>query len=76
MDDKLSREVATHIPDVIQAAAASNLGIVALMAILFSVLAYSFFRHSSEIWRFTSLGLFFVGCVLFGYVVLVHGEVR
>src|SRR5262249_19722030 len=53
----------------IRAAASSNLGIVALMVILFSGLAYGFFRRSKEIWRFSALSLFFVGCMSFGYAV-------
>lgn len=59
-----------HLPEIIKTASASNLGIVALMLIIFSVLSWGFFRKSSEKWKLTSLVLFFVGCILFGYVAI------
>jgi hypothetical protein len=63
-------DFAKNLPEIIKAAATSNLGIVALMCILFSCLAYGFFRKSHDTWRFAALLLFFAGCVSFGYSVI------
>lgn len=63
------------LPEIIKAAASSPLGIISLLAIIFAALAYAFFRKSSERWRLTSLSIFFVGCLAFGYVTLSsHNE--
>ncbi len=61
------QEIIKNIPDIIKAAASSNLGIIALMLILLSGLAYGFFRKSTETWRFSSLIILFAGCISFGY---------
>lgn len=61
------KDILEHLPEIIKASSASNLGIVALMLILFSALSWGFFRRSSEKWKLTSLGLLLMGCVLFGY---------
>jgi hypothetical protein len=58
------------LPEIIKAAASSPLGVISLLSILFSALAYTFFRKSNERWRLTSLSIFFVGCLAFGYVAL------
>jgi hypothetical protein len=59
-----------QLPEIIKAASTSNLGIVALMLILFSVLSWGFFRRSSEIWKLSSLVILLAGCVLFGFVAI------
>lgn len=61
------KDIFEHLPEIIKASSASNLGIVALMLILFSALSWGFFRRSSEKWKLTSLGILLVGCILFGY---------
>jgi hypothetical protein len=57
--------VISKLPEIIHAAAASPLGIVALMVIALSFIAYRFFRGASERWKFGTLLLLFVGCALF-----------
>ena len=64
------KDIVEHLPEIIKTASASNLGIVALMLILFSALSWGFFRRSSEKWKLTSLVLLLIGCVLFGYVAI------
>ncbi|WP_101757974.1 hypothetical protein [Oceanicoccus sp. KOV_DT_Chl] len=61
------KEVLENLPDIIKASSESSLGVVALMLILFSALSWGFFRRSSEKWKVTSLAMFFLGCILFGY---------
>lgn len=61
------QEIVKNLPDIIKAAASSNLGVIALMLIILAGLSYSFFRRSKEIWRFAALGLLFLGCMSFGY---------
>ncbi|CCG95363.1 hypothetical protein MARHY1886 [Marinobacter nauticus ATCC 49840] len=56
-----------RLPDIINAAARSSRGVISLMVIVFATVAYLFFRHSPEVWRFGSLALFFVGCLGFGF---------
>lgn len=63
------QEILKNLPDIIKAAASSNLGIIALMLIVLSGLAYGFFRKSSEAWRFSALIILFAGCMSFGYAV-------
>lgn len=63
------QEIMKNLPDIIKAAASSNLGIVALMLIVLAGLSYGFFRRSNEIWRFSALVLIFAGCLAFGYAV-------
>ncbi len=60
-------DLVRNLPDIIKAAASSNLGIVALMLILLAGLSYGFFRKSKEGWRFAALVLMFIGCMSFGY---------
>jgi len=64
------KDIVGHLPEIIKAASASSLGIVALMLILFSALSWGFFRRSSEKWKLTSMLLLLIGCVLFGYVAI------
>lgn len=61
------KEIIEHLPEIIKVSSTSNLGIVALMLILFSALSWGFFRNSSEKWKLTSLIILFMGCVLFGF---------
>lgn len=68
------QEVLKNLPDIIKAAASSSLGIVALMVIVLSGLAYGLFRKSSDAWRFSALVLLFVGCVSFGFSVVKSSE--
>lgn len=68
------REMIKQLPEIIRAAATSNLGIIALMVILLSALAYAFFRKSREGWRLAALSLLFVGCFAFGFAVLRVGR--
>ncbi|MCB1898541.1 hypothetical protein [Cognatazoarcus halotolerans] len=63
------QEILKNLPDIIKAAASSNLGIVALMLIVLAGLSYGFFRRSKEVWRFAALALVFTGCLSFGYAV-------
>ena len=63
------QDIIKNLPAIIKAAAASNLGIVALMLIVLSGLSYGFFRRSKEVWRFSALSLLFLGCMSFGYAV-------
>lgn len=63
------QEILKNLPDIIKAAASSNLGIIALMLIILSGLAYGFFRRSHEAWRFSVLILLFAGCMSFGFAV-------
>ncbi len=63
------QEILKNLPDIIKAAASSNLGIVALMLIVLAGLSYVFFRRSKEVWRFAALALVFAGCLSFGYAV-------
>lgn len=63
------QEILKNLPDIIKAAASSNLGIVALMLIVLAGLSYGFFRRSNEVWRFAALVLVFAGCLSFGYAV-------
>jgi hypothetical protein len=58
-----------NLPDIIKVAASSNLGIIALMLIVLSGLAYAFFRKSNEIWRFAALTLLFAASMSFGVAV-------
>ena len=58
--------IVQNLPEIIKAAATSNLGIVAPMLIVFSGLSYGFFRKSKEILRFMALSLLFLGCMSFG----------
>lgn len=63
------QDIAQNLPEIIKAAASSNLGVVALMLIVFSGLSYGFFRKSTEIWRFSALILLFLACMSFGFAI-------
>ena len=56
----------TRLPEIITAAAQSYLGILALLSIALSVLAYFFFAKASEKVRVGIFVLLFVGVIAFG----------
>lgn len=58
-----------NISQIIAEAAKSRLGILALMIIILSMLAFYFFRNSSNKYKFTVFLFLFSGVFLFGYVV-------
>lgn len=58
-----------NISEIITAAAKSPLGIFALMIIILSMLAFYFFRNSSNKYKLTVFLSLFSGVFLFGYVV-------
>lgn len=58
--------LAEKLPEIIGAAAQSNLGILALLSIVLSVLAYFFFAKASEKARVGVFVLLFFGVVGFG----------
>lgn len=59
-----------NIPDIISAAASSTLGIIALMVIALSILAYIFFDKAKEIIRISIFVLMFVGAAGLTYSVI------
>jgi hypothetical protein len=59
-----------YLPNIIQEAAQSPLGLFALMVIILSVLGFVFFRKSSEKIRAGMFILMFIGVVSFGAVFL------
>ena len=56
----------TGLPDVIKAAAQSQLGILALLVVALAVLAYVFFAKASEKIRVGIFVLLFAGVIGFG----------
>lgn len=59
-----------NIAEIIAESAKSPLGIFALMIIILSILAFYFFRNSSNKYKFTVFLFLFSGVFLFGYVVV------
>lgn len=59
-------KIAEHIPDIIKAAAQSQLGILALLCLLLAFLAYVFFSKSSEKAKLGVFFFLFLGVVGFG----------
>ena len=55
-----------RLPDIINAAAQSNLGILALLSVALSVLAYFFFAKASEKVKVGIFALLFLGVIGFG----------
>ena len=55
-----------RLPDIINAAAQSNLGILALLSVALSVLAYFFFANASEKIKVSIFVLLFLGVLGFG----------
>src|ERR1700694_2512782 len=68
-------EILNNIPQIIEKAAQSNLGIFALMIIALSIIAFYFFRDASTSIRLIVFVLFFAGVVAFGAAV-VHESQR
>ncbi|MEK6647080.1 MAG: hypothetical protein AABY84_10455 [Candidatus Firestonebacteria bacterium] len=58
-----------NISEIIAEAAKSRLGILALMIIILSILAYYFFRNAPNKYKFIVFIFLFSGVFLFGYVV-------
>ena len=58
-----------NISEIIAEAAKSRLGILALMIIILSILAYYFFRNAPHKYKFIVFICLFSGVFLFGYVV-------
>ena len=56
-----------RLPEIISAAAQSHLGILALLSVALSVLAYFFFAKASEKIRVGIFVLLFVGVIAFGF---------
>jgi hypothetical protein len=59
-----------NIPQIIEQAAKSNLGIFALMVIALSILAFLFFRQASQTIRVFIFLLLFAGAACFGFAFL------
>lgn len=59
-----------HFPDIIREAAASPLGILALIILMLVVLALAFFRTGSERTRLTVWMMAFAGALLFGFAIV------
>lgn len=63
-----------HLPEIITAAAQSFLGILALMSVALSILAYFFFAKASEIVKVIIFVLLFLGVSGFGVAVFFASE--
>jgi energy-coupling factor transporter transmembrane protein EcfT len=65
-------ELIKNLPEIIKQAAQNPLGIVALMIVAFTILAYVFFgrRKGKKDFRLLIFILLFVGCLLFAVVVM------
>jgi hypothetical protein len=63
-------DVVTQLPEILETAAASRLGILALMIVALSLLGFFFFREASERARLASFALLFIGTVMFGFAVV------
>jgi hypothetical protein len=64
------RDVAAQLPEIIERAAASPLGILALMIVALSLLGFFFFREASERARLATFALMFIGVAVFGFAVV------
>ena len=54
-------DVVAQLPEIIERAAASPLGILALMIVALSLLGFFFFREASERTRLATFALMFIG---------------
>jgi hypothetical protein len=63
-----------NIPDIIEQAARSNLGIFALMIIAVSLIGFYFFRRSPQGLRLIVFLLFFFGVVAFGAAIVLESR--
>lgn len=68
--DSYSDNFLKIFPDLIKAAATSDLGILALVILVLSTLAYFFFKDSSERVRVIIFMLLFAGAGAFSYALL------
>ena len=65
---------AQYVPDVIRAAAASQLGIFALMVLAVAVIGYLFFKGASELVRLAIFVLMFAGVAAFGLAIVRESD--
>ena len=65
-----------NIPEIIEQAAKSNLGIFALMIVAVSIIGFYFFRHAAPILRLIVFLLFFSGVVAFGAAILRESRLQ
>jgi hypothetical protein len=70
MDDKW--EFLKFLPEIIRAAAADRLGILALLIIATALIGFFFFRRSRLWLRAATLGVFALGTAAFGTAALVR----
>ncbi|HZY20664.1 MAG TPA: hypothetical protein VFE82_19490 [Ramlibacter sp.] len=70
------QSIVQHLPEILRAAAASQLGILALMVVAIAAIAHAFFRKSAEGWRMAALALLFAGCAGFGYAMFQQSATR
>jgi hypothetical protein len=63
-------DVVTQLPEILEKAAASRLGILALMIVALSLLGFFFFRDASERARVATFALMFIGVLAFGFAVV------
>lgn len=70
MDDKW--EFLKYLPEIIRAAAADRLGILALLIIATALIGFFFFRRSRLWLRATTLGVFALGTAAFGTAAIVR----
>jgi hypothetical protein len=66
LKDKEMEAITTRLPEIITAAAQSYLGILALLSVALSLLAYFFFAKASEKVRVGIFVMLFVGVIAFG----------
>jgi hypothetical protein len=63
-------DVVAQLPEILEKAAASRLGILALMIVALSLLGFFFFRDASERTRLVTFAMMFIGAVVFGFAVV------
>jgi hypothetical protein len=63
-------DVVAQLPEILEKAAASRLGILALMIVALSLLGFFFFREASERTRLVTFAMMFIGAVVFGFAVV------
>lgn len=68
----LMRDMLDHIPNVIREAAQSNLGVLALLIVVLSILAFMFFRSAGPRIRLFVYFSFFIGTCCFGFAILTN----
>ena len=63
-------DVVAQLPEILERASASPLGILALMIVALSLLGFFFFREASERTRLATFALMFIGVAVFGFAVV------